>query len=122
MPKAERKGPAPQAPRAEPVAQDAAAIRTARPMPGCRAQDVGSDCHEWTMPPTRHYFPCFSWRRKGLEYLPGGSGDVMRSGASSVPSITDRGSHYWAHAGSGRKVDKVNLTQFGAALQRWVST
>jgi hypothetical protein len=31
---------------------------------------------------------------------------------------TDRGSHYWTTPEAGGKVDKVNLTQFGAAMRR----
>lgn len=31
---------------------------------------------------------------------------------------TDRGSHYWTTPEAGGKVDKVNLTQFGAAMKR----
>lgn len=31
---------------------------------------------------------------------------------------TDRGSHYWTTTQCGKKVDKVNLTQFGRVMQQ----
>jgi transposase InsO family protein len=40
--------------------------------------------------------------------------------AKGIPSsfYSDRGTHYWSTPTAGGKVDKVNLTQFGKAMQR----
>ena len=44
--------------------------------------------------------------------------DVMEQKGLFCSLYTDRGSHYWTTPQVGGKVDKSNLTQFGAAMKR----
>ena len=43
---------------------------------------------------------------------------VLRSKGIPSSFYSDRGAHYWSTPTAGGKVDKVNLTQFGKAMQR----
>lgn len=112
MPKAERKG----------------ARRERSPLPGMLLHQDGST-HAWvagqrwdlmvTMDDAtnEHYSLCFVEEEGTLSSFQGVR-DVMAERGLFCALYTDRGSHYWHTQAAGGKVDKVNLTQFGAALQR----
>lgn len=115
MPKAERKG----AHRKR---------RERSPLPGMLLHQDGST-HAWvpgqmwdlivTMDDaTNEHYSMFFVEEEGTLSSFQGIHDVITARGLFCALYTDRGSHYWHTKEAGGKVDKVNLTQFGAALQR----
>jgi transposase len=115
MPKAERKG----AHRKR---------RERSPLPGMLLHQDGST-HAWvpgqmwdlivTMDDaTNEHYSMFFVEEEGTLSSFQGVRDVIAERGLFCALYTDRGSHYWHTQEAGGKVDKVNLTQFGAALQR----
>jgi transposase len=115
MPKAERKG----AHRKR---------RERSPLPGMLLHQDGST-HAWvpgqmwdlivTMDDaTNEHYSMFFVEEEGTLSSFQGVRDVMAERGLFCALYTARGSHYWHTQEAGSKVDKVNLTQFGAALQR----
>ena len=115
LPKAERKG----AHRKR---------RERSPLPGMLLHQDGST-HAWvpgqmwdlivTMDDaTNEHYSMFFVEEEGTLSSFQGVRDVIAERGLFCALYTDRGSHYWHTQEAGGKVDKVNLTQFGAALQR----
>jgi transposase len=115
MPKAERKG----AHRKR---------RERRPLPGMLLHQDGSTHagvpgQRWDLivtmdDATNEHYSMFFVEEEGTLSSFQGVRDVIAERGLFCALYTDRGSHYWHTQEAGGKVDKVNLTQFGAALQR----
>lgn len=102
--------------------------RERSPFPGMMIHQDGST-HEWVpgqiwdLIPTlddatnEHYDMRFVEEEGTQSSFLGVEAVIVKRGVfSSV--YTDRGSHYWTTPEAGGKVDKVNLTQFGRAMQQ----
>jgi len=102
--------------------------RERSPLPGMRLHQDGST-HAWvpgemwdlivTMDDaTNEHYSMFFVEEEGTLSSFQGVRDVIAERGLFCALYTDRGGHYWHTKEAGGKVDKVNLTQFGAALQR----
>ena len=67
--------------------------------------------------PNEHY-SMFFVEEEGTASSFRGVREVIESRGLFASFYSDRGSHYWHTPEAGGKVDKINLTQFGQALQR----
>jgi transposase len=102
--------------------------RERSPLPGMLLHQDGST-HAWvpgerwdlivTMDDaTNEHYSMFFVEEEGTLSSFQGVHDVIVARGLFCALYTDRGSHYWHTQEAGGKVDKVHLTQFGAALQR----
>jgi len=102
--------------------------RERSPLPGMLLHQDGST-HAWvpgemwdlmvTMDDaTNEHYSMFFVEEEGTLSSFQGVHDVIAARGLFCALYTDRGSHYWHTQEAGGKVDKVHLTQFGAALQR----
>ncbi len=102
--------------------------RERSPLPGMLLHQDGST-HAWvpgkmwdlivTMDDaTNEHYSMFFVEEEGTLSSFQGVHDVIAARGLFSALYTDRGSHYWHTKEAGGKVDKVHLTQFGAALQR----
>jgi transposase len=102
--------------------------RERSPLPGMLLHQDGST-HEWvpgqqwdlivTMDDaTNEHYSMFFVAEEGTLSSFQGVQEVITARGLFCALYTDRGSHYWYTKEAGGKVDKVNLTQFGAALKR----
>jgi transposase len=102
--------------------------RERSPLPGMLLHQDGST-HEWvpgqmwdlivTMDDaTNAHYSMFFVEEEGTLSSFRGVQEVIAAQGLFCALYTDRGSHYWTTPEAGGKVDKVNLTQFGAALKR----
>jgi hypothetical protein len=97
-------------------------------LPGMMLHQDGSR-HEWvpgqrwdlivTMDDaTNEHYSMFMVPEEGTASSFRGVAEVIRAKGLCCSFYSDRGSHYWITPEAGGKVDKVNLTQFGRALQQ----
>lgn len=97
-------------------------------MPGMMLHQDGST-HQWvpgkkwdlivTMDDaTSEHYSMFFVKEEGTHSSLRGVRDVISKHGLFCSFYSDRGSHYWTTPEAGGKVDKVNLTQFGKAMQR----
>lgn len=102
--------------------------RERSPLPGMLLHQDGST-HEWgpgqqwdlivTLDDaTNEHYSMFFVEEEGTLSSFRGVQEVIAARGLFCALYTDRGSHYWTTPEAGGKVDKVNLTQFGAALKR----
>ena len=88
----------------------------------------GSD-HEWVVgqrwdlivtmdDATNEHYSMFFCQEEGTQSSFKGVREVIEAHGLFCSLYTDRGSHYWHTPEAGGKVDKVNLTQFGRAMQQ----
>jgi len=103
--------------------------RERSPLPGMLLHQDGST-HEWvpgqqwdlivTMDDaTNEHYSMFFVEEEGTLSSFRGVQAVIAAHGLFCALYTDRGSHYWTTPEAGGKVDKVNLTQFGAAMKRF---
>jgi transposase len=101
--------------------------RERSPWPGMMIHQDGST-HEWvpgcrwdlivTMDDaTSEHYSMFFTEQEGTASSLRGVREVIESRGLFSSFYSDRGSHYWHTPAAGGKVDKKNLTQFGAALK-----
>lgn len=67
---------------------------------------------------TSEHYSMFLVAEEGTSSSFRGVGEVIAAKGLFCSFYSDRGSHYWVTPTAGGKVDKVNLTQFGRALQQ----
>jgi hypothetical protein len=67
---------------------------------------------------TNEHYSMFFVEEEGTLSSFRGVHEVIAARGLFCALYTDRGSHYWTTPEAGGKVDKVNLTQFGAAMKR----
>ena len=102
--------------------------RERSPMEGMMLHQDGST-HEWvsgqkwdlivTMDDaTSEHYSMFFTEQEGTASSFQGLKETIEKKGLPCSLYTDRGSHYWFTAEAGGKVDKVNLTQFGRAMQQ----
>ena len=102
--------------------------RERSPVPGMLLHQDGST-HRWvpgqawdlivTMDDaTNEHYSMFFVEEEGTASSLQGVREVIVTHGLFCALYTDRGSHYWITPEAGGKVDKVNLTQFGAAMRR----
>lgn len=102
--------------------------RERSPWPGMMIHQDGST-HEWvrghkwdlivTMDDANNeHYSMFFVEEEGTASSFRGVGDVIEAHGLFASFYSDRGSHYWHTPEAGGKVDKHNLTQFGAAMRR----
>lgn len=98
------------------------------PWPGMMLHQDGST-HEWTPgvqwdlilsmdDATNEHYSLFFVEEEGTLSSFRGIKDAIEKRGLFSSLYTDRGSHYWTTPEAGGKVDKVNLTQFGKAMER----
>ena len=102
--------------------------RERAPLPGMMLHQDGSR-HEWvagqpwdlivTMDDaTGEHYSMFFVAEEGTMSSFQGVAEVIEEQGLFSSLYTDRGSHYWLTPEAGGRVDKLNLTQFGRALQQ----
>jgi len=102
--------------------------RERSPLPGMMLHQDGSD-HEWvsgkkwdlivTMDDaTSEHYSMFFVHEEGTASSFQGVQDVILKKGLFSSIYTDRGSHYWFTPKEGGKVSKIQLTQFGRAMQQ----
>jgi len=102
--------------------------RERRPLPGMLLHQDGST-HEWVPgqmwdlivtldDATNEHYSMFFIDEEGTLSSFRGVQEVIAARGRFCALYTDRGSHYWTTPEAGGQVDKVNLTQFGAAMNR----
>jgi transposase len=102
--------------------------RERSPWPGMMLHQDGST-HQWTPgvlwdliltmdDATNEHYSLFFVEQEGTLSSLRGIKDVIEKRGLFSSLYTDRGSHYWSTPEAGGKVDKVNLTQFGKAMER----
>jgi transposase len=102
--------------------------RERSPLPGMLLHQDGST-HEWVPgqqwdlivtldDATNEHYSMFFVEEEGTLSSFRGVQEVIAARGLFCALYTDRGSHYWTTPEAGGKVDKVNLTQFGAAMKR----
>jgi len=69
---------------------------------------------------TNEHYSMFFCDEEGTQSSFQGVRDVIEGMGLFCSLYTDRGSHYWITPEAGGKVDKVNLTQFGRAMDQLV--
>ena len=102
--------------------------RERAPWPGMMLHQDGSQ-HQWipgqywdlivTMDDaTNEHYSMFFCDEEGTQSSFQGVREVIEQRGLFCSLYTDRGSHYWLTPEAGGKVDKVNLTQFGRAMEQ----
>jgi transposase len=102
--------------------------RERSPWPGMMLHQDGST-HQWTPgvlwdliltmdDATNEHYSLFFVEQEGTLSSFRGIKDVIEKRGLFSSLYTDRGSHYWSTPEAGGKVDKVNLTQLGKAMER----
>jgi transposase len=102
--------------------------RERSPLPGMLLHQDGST-HEWVPgqmwdlivtldDATNEHYSMFFVEEEGTLSSFRGVREVIAARGLFCALYPDRGSHYWTTPEAGGKVDKVNLTQFGAAMKR----
>jgi transposase len=102
--------------------------RERSPWPGMMLHQDGST-HQWTPgvlwdliltmdDATNEHYSLFFVEQEGTLSSLRGIKDVIEKRGLFSSLYTDRGSHYWSTPEAGGKVDKVNLTQLGKAMER----
>ena len=102
--------------------------RERSPLPGMMIHQDAST-HEWVFgkkwdlvvtmdDATNEHYSMFFVEEEGTLSSFIGVAEVIEKKGLFCSFYSDRGSHYWTTPKAGGKVDKVNLTQFGAALRQ----
>jgi hypothetical protein len=77
--------------------------------------EMGFDCHHGRC--TNEHYSMFFVAEEGTASSFRGGQEVIEKRGLFSSFYSDRGSHYWHTPEAGGKVDKLNPTQFGQAME-----